>query len=300
MTALAVICDSTANIDADTAEAYSERLGGLFAIVDLSVTVGDDSRADNEWTATEVCAGMASGLAVTTSLASPEQFSTAISEMAEAGAEAVLVLTMSAQLSGTHASAQQAAGEAPVPVHVVDTQLTSAGMAGAVALAVAGAQREVPVESLAGEVTDWCLAETRTFFMPDSLEYLRRGGRIGAASSLVGRALSITPVLGLRDGTVTPLARVRTRVRAVDRVINLVTESAYEFSELYPERGQEVVLLHAEATFDEASNTAHRLAAAVRDADLPDGTQFRQAVLSTVVTAHVGPGSTGLVVQTTP
>lgn len=300
MTALAVICDSTANVDARTAEEYTARLGGLFAIVDLSVTIGDDSRADSGWTAAEVCAGMASGLAVTTSLAGPEDFSTAIANMVEAGAESVLVLTMSALLSGTYASARQAAAQASVPVHVVDTELTSAGMAGAVAVAVAGAQRRVPIERLAREVTDWCLVETRTFFMPDSLEYLRRGGRIGAASTLVGRALSITPVLGLRQGTVTPLARVRTRARAVDRVIDLVTASAWEFSELYPERGREVVLLHAEATFEEASETARCLAAAVQEADLPEGTQFRQAVLSTVVTAHVGPGSTGLVVQTTP
>ena len=48
MTTLAVICDSTANIDADTVAAYSERLGGLFATVDLSVTIGGDSRADSE------------------------------------------------------------------------------------------------------------------------------------------------------------------------------------------------------------------------------------------------------------
>lgn len=300
MTVLAVLCDSTANIDEATAAAFAERLEGRFDIVDLSVTVGEETRLDRQWSASEVCAGQVAGHAVTTSLASPDQFRTAIAEMAAAGAEAVLVLTMSAQLSGTFSSAQQAAAEAPVPVHIVDTQLTSAGMAGAVALAVAGAERGIEPKDLASEVTDWCQAETRTFFMADSLEYLRQGGRIGAAASLVGRALAITPVLGLREGTVAPLARVRTRARAVDRVINLVTESAHEFSELYPERGQEVVLLHAEATFADASDTAHRLAAALEEADLPAGTQFRQAVLSTVVTAHVGPGSTGIVVQTIP
>src|SRR5699024_4727445 len=104
-------------------------------------------------------------------------------ELRERGAEAVIVVTMSAELSGTRGSAVKAAESEEILISVVDSRTTSAGQAGALAVAVAGIGQGLDVESIAGTVADWCAGETRTVFAPSSLEYLRRGGRIGAASS---------------------------------------------------------------------------------------------------------------------
>src|SRR5699024_5142046 len=97
---------------------------------------------------------------------------------------------------------------------------------GALAVAVAGIRQGLDVESIAGTVADWCAGGTRTVFAPSSLEHLRRGGRIGAACSLLGRALQIVPVLGLSSGVVDPLARVRTRTNALEKILALTSNAA--------------------------------------------------------------------------
>lgn len=297
----AVVVDSTAQLSAARRAELEAALGGLFRVVDLSVEVGEETRADGEWSPDELCEHMRAGARVQTSMPSAQAFSTALGELAAAGAAEVLVLTLPAVLSGTHGSAVAAAAEHPaLTVHLVDSRTTSAGLAGAVAIAVAGIASGLPPAAVAGEVADWCEAETRTFFVPEDLEYLRRGGRIGRAASLLGRALAITPVLGLRDGAVVPLARVRTMAKAEDRLVALVAESCAEYRERAADAALEVVLLHPESTPETAGAGVRRMQEKLAAADLPAGTVVRTEVLSTVITAHVGPGALGVAVQTRP
>lgn len=297
----AVLVDSTAQLSVEQRAEFDAALGGLFRVVDLSVEVGEELRRDSDWTPAELCSAMRGGARVQTSLPSPEDFSAALRGVAEAGAADAIVLTLPAVLSGTHGSAASAAAEHPeLTVHLVDSRTTSAGLAGAVAVAVAGLAAGLQAAAVAGEVEDWCSAETRTFFIPEDLEYLRRGGRIGRAASLLGRALSITPVLGLREGAVVPLARVRTNARAEDRLVALVTESCAEYRERSADAVIEIVVLHPEATLAEAGDGARRVHAALEAADIPGEVHVRTAVLSTVITAHVGPGALGVAVQTRP
>lgn len=299
---IGIVTDSTAKLTEQARAELLERVNGLFAVVELTVTVNGEERPDSQWPAASVCTALQAGLSVSTSLPSPGDFTQAYRELINQGAEALVVVTMSAQLSGTYDSARTAGdlieSETDVRVHVVDSQTVSAGLEGAVAIAVAGSQLEP--DQLAAEVTDWCAAETSTYFVPADLEYLRRGGRIGAASTLMGRALAIVPVLGLRDGIVEPLARVRTRARAEERLAAFVSASVMALAEAHPGRGVEVVLLHAEESPEAAGAHFQRLVRVVDGLPLSDDVPVRTEVLSTVITAHVGPGAVGVVVQTVP
>lgn len=127
---------------------------------------------------------------------------------------------------------------------------------------------------------------------PGSLEHLRRGGRIGAASSLLGRALQIVPVLGLNAGIVVPLARVRTRTKALEKIVALAAQAAAEVAD--PEDTVQVEVQNAEGEIDTAD--AELLNSRLRE--LGFDTSFR--TLSTIITAHVGPGTVGVTVQTKP
>lgn len=289
---IGLVTDSTAQLSADECEELSEATGGLFAVVPLTVLIGGVAFADGEIDAGHLCAKMTDGVEVTTSMATPAQFSDAYAGLRENGAEAIIVVTMSAELSGTRDSAVKAAEAEDILVDVVDSRTTSAGLAGALSVAVAGIRQGLDVESIAGTIADWCAAETCSVFAPGSLEHLRRGGRIGAASSLLGRALQIVPVLGLSAGVVVPLARVRTRTKALEKIVTLATQAAAEVAD--PEDTVHFEIQNAEGAMDTAD--AELLSSRLRE--LGFDSSFR--TLSTIITAHVGPGTVGVTVQTTP
>ncbi|GAA4285353.1 DegV family protein [Brevibacterium daeguense] len=296
-----LLVDSTAQLSAERAAGHRAALSGLFGVVDLTVAVGDQERPDRDWSADEICAQMRAGTSVTTSLPGVEAFGEALDELIAAGAKSVLILTLPSVLSGTHSAAVAAAADYPdIEIHVIDSRTTSAGLAGAAAIGVAGIASGMSAASVAGEIEDWCAAETRTFFIPEDLEYLRRGGRIGTAASLLGRALAITPVLGLRAGSVVPLARVRTAQKAHDRLVRLVAETCAEFTERDSEVRLEVVVQHPESTPGAAGKALQRVLDLLAHAELHGDPEIRTEVLSTVITAHVGPGALGVTVQTRP
>ena len=214
---IGLVTDSTAQLSASEREELGEATGGLFAVVPLTVLIGGVAFADGEVNAGHLCAKMTEGVEVTTSMATPTQFSEAYGRLREDGAEAIIVVTMSAELSGTRDSAVTAAEAEDILIDVVDSRTTSAGLAGALSVAVAGIQQGLDTESIAGTIADWCAAETRSVFAPGSLEYLRRGGRIGAASSLLaGPCRSF--VLGLNAGIVVPLARAHSH-QALEKIV---------------------------------------------------------------------------------
>ena len=127
------------------------------------------------------------------------------------------------------------------------------------------------------------VAATSSFFYVDTLEHLRRGGRIGAAQALLGNALAVKPLLHLRDGRVEPLERVRTAARAIARLEELALEAA---------SGREVdIAVHHLASADRAEVLAEALRSRTE--------HLRELLVSeigAVVGAHVGPGMLGVVV----
>jgi DegV family protein with EDD domain len=287
-----LVTDSTAQLTLPERNRLKEATDGLFRNVPLTVLINGIAHTDGELHPSVICRHLSDRSEVTTSMATPSQFSAAFTELIDDGAEAIVVVTMSGDLSGTRDSAVAAAADLPVRIEVVDSRTTSAGLAGAVEVAAAGIAAGEGVSSVAGTVADWCASETVTIFAPETLEYLCRGGRIGAASSLLGRALQIVPVLGVKSGVVVPIARVRTRTKALERIGAIAAESAVDLE-------TEPSALRAE--IQEAEGRTDSRDVIELDQQLTSRgftTSFR--TLSPVLTAHVGPGALGVTVQTTP
>ncbi len=185
---------------------------------------------------------------------------------------------LSEKLSGTYESARQAADLTdPKRVHVIDSEVVSMSL-GLVAL-VASALAAQNLD--AGTIESRVLAmrpHVQTYFSVATLEFLRRGGRIGRASALLGSVLQVKPVLCIRDGLVTPLERVRTFDRALNRVVELTRE-------VNTGKGVCLIVGHADAQAD-----AERVA---RDLEPIADTLMIQP-LGPVVGAHAGPGVVGV------
>lgn len=287
-----LVTDSTAQLTPSERNRLTEVTDGLFRVVPLTVLVNGIAYTDGELSPGVLCRQLSDRAEVTTSMATPAQFAATFRELIDDGAEAIIVVTMSGDLSGTRDSAVAAAADLPVLIEVVDSRSTSAGLAGAVEVAAAGIAAGEEASSTAGTVADWCASETVTIFAPETLEFLRRGGRIGAASSLLGRALQIVPVLGLKSGVVVPIARVRTRTKALERMSAIVAETAVDL-------GAEPAELQAEIQQAEGRRD-DRDVSELDELLTSRGftTSFR--TLSPIITAHVGPGTLGVSVQTTP
>ncbi len=118
----------------------------------------------------------------------------------------------------------------------------------------------------------------RIFAAVDTLEYLRRGGRIGRARSMLGSLLSIKPIIHVEDGEIAPLERVRTRARALDRLVELATNDP------------SVTAIYVGSAGDDAA--AEALAARIRP--LAPGVEVRVGFLGPAVGAHSGPGLIGV------
>ena len=140
----------------------------------------------------------------------------------------IVSIHLSAAISGTFASAEQARahliekGVAPERIEVVDSKTTCAGLAFP-AIGAAGAARAGRDVAGVAQVARSVRAATKVWFAVDTLEFLRKGGRIGAAQAWVGSALKVKPILTL-EAEVEPVERVRTSNRAVERLIELLRE----------------------------------------------------------------------------
>ena len=194
-------------------------------------------------------------------------------------------------LAAGNESALLAARSAPVPVHCVDSRQVGIGtgfsvMSAAVARdAGLGALDVVSVAQQRAEATS-------SFFYVDTLEYLRRGGRVGAAAALVGGALAVKPLMGIVDGSVTPLEKVRTAARALSRLADLTVAAAGE-----GETPLDIGVAHL-ANPTAAAELAERLAA--RLGDRLQGREVFCGEVGAVLGAHVGPGMVAACVAPVP
>jgi DegV family protein with EDD domain len=213
----------------------------------------------------------------TTSQPSPGRFAETYSELLKDHAD-IVSIHISEKLSGTYESARQGADMTdPKRVRVIDSQVVSMSL-GLVALAAAKlAARGEDAASI--EQTVLAMRElVQTYFSVATLEFLRRGGRIGRASALLGSVLQVKPVLCIRDGLVTPLDRVRTFDRALSRVVELARAV---------DRGHGICAIvgHADAEAD-----AERVGRELE----PIAETLMIQPLGPVVGAHAGPGVVGV------
>ncbi len=218
---VAVVTDSTACLSPDVLRARG------IAVVPLRVIVGttsyDEGVADGV-TPQAIAEAMAARSPVSTSRPNPEEMLETYERLAADGAARILAVHLSSQLSGTYESALLAAKRSPVPVTVVDSRQVGAATGFSVLAAADVLEAGGDVEQ-AAEVARATAAATTSLFYVDTLEYLRRGGRVGALGAFLGSALAVKPILTVTDGQVTPLERVRTSAKALSRLEELAVEA---------------------------------------------------------------------------
>jgi DegV family protein with EDD domain len=200
----------------------------------------------------------------------------AYEKAAAGGATEVISLHLSSEMSGTYDSAVVAARAASIPVTAIDTRQVGVATGYAVLAAAAVLDAGGSTEEAADAARRRAAASTSLFYV-DTLEYLRRGGRIGAASALLGSALAVKPLLRIDDGRVDAFEKVRTSGRALHRLEDLAVEAAGE--------GPVTVTVAHLASPDRA----HALAARLADRLDVDGEVYCTE-LGAVLGAHVGPG----------
>ncbi|GAA3688034.1 DegV family protein with EDD domain [Yimella lutea] len=278
---IAVVTDSSAYLPTHVA------VRGRVFVVPLHVAVDGVSHDEGvDVSASDVAAALREHRPVSTSRPSPGAFLEVYEDLIARGVDQIVSIHLSRQMSATLASAEIAAASCDADVRVIDSE--SIGMAmGFAVLAAAGAVDDGAtvdeVERIARDVA----ATSHTYFYVDTLEYLRRGGRIGRAPSLVGSALSIKPLLTLTDGYIEPLERVRTTSKALARLKSLARQAAVE---LDSGDGVDVAVHHLDA-LERAEQLAEDLAEAV-----PDARRVLLVELGAAVGAHVGPGTIAVAV----
>lgn len=277
--AVAVVTDSTAYLDPEE----TERLGVI--VIPLQVIVGgrmldDVAQIDPEGVAT----ALREWSPVSTSRPAPQRFADAYELAAARGATGVVSVHLSGAMSGTVDSARIAAQDALIPVDVVDSRSLAMGL-GFPVLAAAEAARRGGARSDVVAVARACAEATKSFFYVDTLEHLRRGGRLGAAANLLGSALAIKPLLHITQGTIAPLEKVRTSGRAIARLEDLAVRAAGE-------EPVDVAVHHLVAS-GRARVLADHLAKRI-----PNLARLRVVEVGAVVGVHVGPGMLGI--TTTP
>lgn len=276
---VAVVTDSTAYLPDGLA---AER--GI-TVVPLQVTMGERSALEGvDLTPAEFAVWIAgAGRRATTSQPSPAAFLSAYSACAS---DEIVAVHLSGALSGTVGAADAAGRTSGRTVRVVDSRQTGMGLGFAALAAASCAARGGSLSDVvaAAEAT---ARSTRTLFYVDTLEHLRRGGRIGAAAALVGTALSVKPLLHIVDGAIAPLEKVRTSSRAIARLEELAVAEAGG--------GPVSVAVHHLASSERAGALADRLRAR-----LPALRDLYVTEVGAVVGAHTGPGMLAVVVSRTP
>jgi DegV family protein with EDD domain len=195
----------------------------------------------------------------------------------------VLGIFISAKLSGTMQSATQALEMLPKAmdkIAIVDSNSTAMAMGFHVLLAARAAQSGTSLAECK-KIAEEAREHTGVYFVVDTLEFLRRGGRIGGAQALLGSALNIKPILELTNGRIESVEKVRTKSKAMDRMIDLVAEKVAGRT---PVR---LATLHANA-----ENEAHKALTAASLRLQPIESIF--ASVSPVIGTHAGPGTIGL------
>jgi DegV family protein with EDD domain len=218
----------------------------------------------------------------TTSQVAIVDMKAAFEKLLESGYD-VLGIFISAKLSGTIQSATQAREMLPKAtdkISIVDSNSTAMAMGFQVLAAARAAQNGASLAECQ-ELAEKAREHTGVYFVVDTLEFLHRGGRIGGAQALLGSALNIKPILELRDGRIESVEKVRTKGKAIERMIDLVAQHVGGRS---PVR---LATLHANAETE--ARTA--LNAAVLKLQ-PIETVF--ASVSPVIGTHAGPGTIGL------
>ncbi|HJM88310.1 MAG TPA: DegV family protein [Dehalococcoidia bacterium] len=274
-----IVTDSTADLPAGLA---AER---RITVVPLTVMFGDNSFLDGvDIDTAEFFHRLPDEpQPPTTSQPSPAAFREIYERLAAEGATEILSIHVSEKVSGTLNSARQGAEGLDVRVVHVDSQVTSMAL-GLGVLAAADAIDDGTSLDEAKVLAEDLFARTHIFIIVETLEYLRRGGRIGRAGHLFGSLLKITPVLTFEDGEVAPLAKARTQSKAIAAGLKLAEAQA--------------PFQLAAAMHTNSPDGADAIAARLREIQ-PD-VSIITSTLGPAVGTHCGPGTLAFAVISSP
>ena len=219
-----LVTDSTADIPPEQAQADN------ITVVPLTVFFGDEAYLDGVDldNASFYKKLQASKDLPRTSQPSPAAFQEAFKNLIDEGADAIISVHLSSKLSGTYQSACTARDTLPdtvkkIPIEIIDSKNISIAMSRSILRAAQEVKEGHGLTEVKAHILDE-LSRTRILAVLDTLEYVKRGGRIGGASAFLGNMLSIKPIISLKDGEVVPIERPRTRNRAYARVAELLSE----------------------------------------------------------------------------
>jgi DegV family protein with EDD domain len=214
----------------------------------------------------------------TTAASSPGEFKDAYENAFAAGAEAIVSIHVAGTLSGTIKSAQIARDMLPDrEIHVVDSLGASMAEGVLAELGVKLAAEGRPAAEIA-EILESRAPDMRMYVMLETLDYLRRGGRISGARAAIGTLLSVKPIIAVKDGVVDTADRVRTRAKARERLVELICERPIE----------RLAILHTMSPDVEA----FRELVISRSVGL-DGDRVSINLVGASVGPHIGPGAVG-------
>ena len=219
-----IVTDSTADIPHDQAQADG------ITVVPLTVFFGDEAYLDGVDldNASFNRKLQESKELPRTSQPSPASFQEAYINLINDGADAILSVHLSSKLSGTYQSACTARDTLPdtvkkIPIEIIDSKNISIAMSRSIMRAAQEVKEGSGLPEIKAHLLDE-LARTHILAVLDTLEYLKRGGRIGGARAFLGNMLSVKPIISLKDGEVIPVEQPRTRNKAYARVAELVRE----------------------------------------------------------------------------
>ena len=291
MSGVAIVTDSTAALPKELALAHGVH------VVPLSISFGQQSVRDGvDLTLSEFYRRLrAASAPPTTSQPAAGDFLDLYRRLSEK-AEAIVSIHISKELSGTLESAQTARQilkvetpkqDAPgVPIHILDSRTVSGGL-GLIVLAAARAAMAGKSASEVIQAAEAVIPRTNVIFTVETLEYLRKGGRIGGAAALLGVVLDIKPILDIRDGRIEVLEKVRSKKQARARLPEIMAERSGPDTQIH------VAVLHADAP-EEANRLADDISAHFNVAE--------QLVIDigAAIGTHTGPGTLGLAFYTNP
>jgi DegV family protein with EDD domain len=264
-----IICDSTGEIPEEIRKQYD------ITIVPLNVLFGTDSYQDGvNITPAQFYKMLVEGkVHPTTSQPAPGLFAEAYQKLAKETDE-ILVLTISAGISGTYESAMQAKQlvDSKLKIEVVDSRWTCAGLLLPTLKAARAAEKGMKLAEITSMVKD-ILPKIRVYMIFDTLEYLRKGGRIGLAKAWLGGILKLNPVLTLKDGVIHPVAQARGRARAVDMLVDLIKKTG----------NPEEIIVEDATTPDELEDLIKRISSAIPKA------KIIRTKVGPVIGVHAGP-----------
>lgn len=270
-----IIADTTSSIPTEEAA----RLG--ISYIPQIIIFGDESfRDDTEIDNPTFLQKLRASSVLPKTAAPPPALYKPFYEEFSANGDTIVVICPSAEVSGTVRSASVAANDFPeADIRIIDTLTIGSGLASIVLQAQKWAQEgEMDPDTLVKKVEDMC-SRQHVYFLVDTLEYLHKGGRIGGAQALFGSILQVKPILTLRQGKAEPQETQRTKQRAFNRLVELITTQ-------YPkEQDGYLTIMHGDS-LKEAQALAETLASKL-DLDVANIQIYN---LPPAILVHAGPG----------